>query len=1069
MTVELLLGAALEASFSLLMEVGFGDELRELKDRWANTDENQRCKAFDAALAKAIAAGGDETIQPLLDHRPFQRDVVASLLDPAQALNVQAVAAQFCERFPQHARALRQFFNTLESELLLDETWGPLLQSFQDLRYRRDVEQVLQQRQVDLSAEQFVQRLDVQLDGSGAFAASGGIAAGQGGVAIGQLIQIFVSDLLSQPPVDWEAHYLRTLVSYCDPLDLTTIDPARLKGPTESGLGQVKLSDVFTTLYLKDLRRRPDQTVSDAIRRRGDPTVEGKKRAGEREELLPIQATEAVAASPRLVILGQPGAGKSTLVNHLTTQLAQRRLGEDTAVDGLTGWRTDQSPLPVRIVLRRFAAWIPDDTTRGEAGLVWDYLAYQLAQWGCGDAHEQLKRALIEEGGTVFFDGLDEVRETDEDAKRSLIKDAIAAFAAPLRHCQVMITCRQYAYVQGDAWRLPDDQFPVVELALFNMDQVKTFTTAWYHAVGPGKGWDEEKSQSEADGLYGAIEALPHLQELAQYPLLLTLMAQVHGRDGYLPRDRADLYERAVNLLLAHWENRIVRDERGGYKVEQGLILQLGIRVDVLRHALERAAFRAHEEQENRLDRTERAADIARLDLLEDLAAELKSFDAANEVLRYIQHRSGLLQALDNRTYAFPHRTFQEYLAATHLLRQAEHDTLLKERVRRDLEWWREVYLLAASASRSTPRIISDLVDVLVFQEPTSTTLTPDKGQEIELVAEALLETGFGEFVRREAEPGRYGATFGRIQRWLLAGMRADQSLRPPQRVRLGDALGRLDDPRFRSDAWYLPGEPLLGFVHVPAGPFLMGSDKKRDKLAYNNEYPQHSLALAEYYIARYPVTVAQFRAFVAKNDYDYDNSYFLTGLANHPVVWVTWFDAIAYGGWLTGELRDWKGTPEPLAHMLRDEGWQITLPSEAQWEKAARGSDGRIFPWGDELDANRANYRKTNIGSASSVGCFPGGASRYGVEDLSGNVAEWTRSLWVEGYPYPRDERERADRESLLSQRERVARGGAFDYDEDSMRCASRFRSRPYNRGDLLGFRVVVSPTPRIPEPIDL
>ncbi|MEZ4770348.1 MAG: hypothetical protein R2844_18215 [Caldilineales bacterium] len=73
-----------------------------------------------------------------------------------------------------------------------------------------------------------------------------------------------------------------------------------------------------------------------------------------------------------------------------------------------------------------------------------------------------------------------------------------------------MITCRQYAYVQGDAWRLPDDQFPVVELALFNMDQVKTFTTAWYYAVGPGKGWDEEKSQSEADCLYGAIEALPH-------------------------------------------------------------------------------------------------------------------------------------------------------------------------------------------------------------------------------------------------------------------------------------------------------------------------------------------------------------------------------------------------------------------------------------------------------------------------------------------------------------------------------------------------------------------------------
>ncbi|MEZ4770349.1 MAG: SUMF1/EgtB/PvdO family nonheme iron enzyme [Caldilineales bacterium] len=290
--------------------------------------------------------------------------------------------------------------------------------------------------------------------------------------------------------------------------------------------------------------------------------------------------------------------------------------------------------------------------------------------------------------------------------------------------------------------------------------------------------------------------------------------------------------------------------------------------------------------------------------------------------MRYI-HRSGLLQALDNRTYAFPHRTFQEYLAATICCARLSMTHCSKSA---QCQIWSGGRGLPAGSQRlAAHRIISDLVDVLVFQEPTSsTTLTPDKGQEIELVAEALLETGFGEFVRREAEPGRYGATFGRIQRWLLAGMRADQSLRPPQRASFRDASGAPRRSPFRSDAWYLPGEPLLGFVHVPAGPFLMGSDKKRDKLAYNNEYPQHSLALAEYYIARYPVTVAQFRAFVAKNDYDHDNSYFPDWLGNHPAVWVTWFDAIVQAVGLSANYVI-GGMLEPLAHMLRDEGWQIT------------------------------------------------------------------------------------------------------------------------------------------------
>ena len=127
-----------------------------------------------------------------------------------------------------------------------------------------------------------------------------------------------------------------------------------------------------------------------------------------------------------------------------------------------------------------------------------------------------------------------------------------------------------------------------------------------------------------------------------------------------------------------------------------------------------------------------------------------------------------------------------------------------------------------------------------------------------------------------------------------------------------------------------------------------MGS-KQGDQLASDDEMPQHKLSLPRYYIARYPVTVAQFRAFVDASGYTPEDEDSLHGLLNHPVVNITWYEALKYCQWLTERLREWEGTPEPLASLLRQEGWQVTLPSEAEWEKAARGTDGRLYPWGDD------------------------------------------------------------------------------------------------------------------------
>ncbi len=148
---------------------------------------------------------------------------------------------------------------------------------------------------------------------------------------------------------------------------------------------------------------------------------------------------------------------------------------------------------------------------------------------------------------------------------------------------------------------------------------------------------------------------------------------------------------------------------------------------------------------------------------------------------------------------------------------------------------------------------------------------------------------------------------------------------------------------------WGLPDDALLGFIEIPAGEFLMGSDRSQDPQAEDDELPQHRVTLPTFFIGRHEVTVAQFRTFVENSGYDADPVPLLRP-PDHPIG-VSWYAAVAYCAWLTEHLGRWEGTPEPLANVLSGAGadrqGSVTLPSEAEWEKAARGTDGQVYPLG--------------------------------------------------------------------------------------------------------------------------
>lgn len=260
--------------------------------------------------------------------------------------------------------------------------------------------------------------------------------------------------------------------------------------------------------------------------------------------------------------------------------------------------------------------------------------------------------------------------------------------------------------------------------------------------------------------------------------------------------------------------------------------------------------------------------------------------------------------------------------------------------------------------------------------------------------------------------------------------------------------------PGLRADAWFLPDEPLLGFVEIPAGPFTMGSDPTRDRLAFDIERwsptsGQGTVELPAYYVGRYEVTVAQFAAFVRATGYRVVDESALRGDWREPVTGVAWTDAIAYARWLEAALRSWDGAPPELAARLA-EGWQVRLPSEAQWEKAARGADARIWPWGNEPRRDRANFGGRG---PAPVGSFDCPECPYGLADMAGNVWEWTRSPYQ---PYPFDPS--GSRVDLEAEALWVMRGGSFSDGEQNVRAAVRGGADPGARRPFIGFRVVIS-----------
>jgi formylglycine-generating enzyme required for sulfatase activity len=273
-----------------------------------------------------------------------------------------------------------------------------------------------------------------------------------------------------------------------------------------------------------------------------------------------------------------------------------------------------------------------------------------------------------------------------------------------------------------------------------------------------------------------------------------------------------------------------------------------------------------------------------------------------------------------------------------------------------------------------------------------------------------------------------------------------------------------VEEKEVEEEAARLPFEPQM--VTIPAGPFLMGTpESELDELEnlgverkyLEREVPQHEVTLEAYAIARYPVTNAEFERFIQDGGYQTKDYWTEAGwkrkesdgwtqprlwedetwdYPSQPVVGVSWYEALAYCRWLSAKS-----------------GREYRLPSEAQWEKAARGTDGRRYPWGDDWDPDRCNNKETGPGRTTPVGQYPEGDSPYDVGEMVGQVWEWCSSKYAPYRYKPGD-----GREELEGDDTRILRGGSWYNSSPAgwCRCGSRYGDSPGLGDDNRGFRCV-------------
>ena len=748
----------------------------------------------------------------------------------------------------------------------------------------------------------------------------------------------------------------------------------------------------------------------------------------------------AVLPHSPLAIVGDPGAGKTTILRYVALRLARHRLNRDPTGAAAVGL-ADHPPAPVLFTLRHVA----DDlralgTKSAEAPpvTIWGQVIEKTLSRGgltvpAGGGSELLARG----GMLLLFDGLDEVsgqrdRERLAEAISVLAVACVGPEACPNR---VVVTCRTRAWGEGEAF----GAFGDAHVQALDDEGIAAFVEGWCRAlrgVPVGEALTGEPAELFRDMGRALTRSRP-VRRIATNPQMLTMLAVLFVAANRLPEQRALLYHECVEWLIK--------------RRADGLAAYGGIRA-ALSHlqAIARGFQEARDAHGQHRDALERDAVI-------ELLRKRTQTDRyeAGELLHGLEVNVGLIVA-DGARVRFHHRTFQEYLVARAITDSDSPAEMLGEHLL-DPQWSEVVALTAGLLAMGGEERLKTFLEAVIGPAVPPRERAPRVG-----VAARCLEDLVGWGVRTVIlEPLRKA-----LDEALPVLSDPKQEIAESVRIEVAAGLGRTIDPRLTDQKRW---------VTIPAGPFWRGAAPNDDE-AHDDEKPVGKVHVSEFWLHRWPVTVGEFARFVhdaqgyadpqwwdRPEGWNWRNKESITGPdkwaaqldgpTSVPVAYLSWWEACAWCSWFATVTPD------------LPEGWVVRLPTEAEWEKAARGgltlADGRrnrswrrLYPWGQNWKAANANVEGRHDGPCS-VGCFAAGNGPYGAWDQAGNVREWCLDRFANTY----QSAEEADPTGALSGEFRVLRGGGWRLDAQCARVSYRICSGPRGRYGGAGFRCVAGP----------
>ncbi len=596
-----------------------------------------------------------------------------------------------------------------------------------------------------------------------------------------------------EPPLEKLAPYLEAVVRRSRNLPLTALDPGQKSTP-------IPLGQVFINL---------DAGLEERVSSGSQPGMKRYSRYS--------SALGHIYEKERLILLGDPGSGKSTLLRYLACCLAQHTLDpeggwlaklqwqrqeiETRADEGDKVWAalderrarinlsgekdesqgetiteqwTEEAPVPVFIELRNFARSALDVKS---PMVLWNYYCGHLKEMGLDESIPALRYLLLQGRLIFLLDGVDEVAPEE----RPRIWQAIESLdGGALGSNRWLATCRILSF---DAQKAPEG-VPERTLQPLTLEQILRFIDCWYRVLEEIGELSAERAESLTTHLQQQTQR-PSLQELAQNPMLLTIMALVQSYYGTLPEERARLYQACVDTLLLRWQ--LPKEETVEGKALPDMLDALGVNQQKLERLLWEIAWQAHS---GALARQERA-DIKEGEIMTLAAKHLGGYKQAERFLTYTEQRAHLLVGLGGlgeRVFVFPHRTFQEYLAACYLTPGMR---LLKEapRLAEEGDTWREVLTLASGAlvynNNNFEQVLFAVEHMLPYVLPA--VAGSPAWYRIWLAAEMASVVGRGNFEASDFA----GELLPRLREQLVA-LLEHEALTPPQRADAGRCAGQV-------------------------------------------------------------------------------------------------------------------------------------------------------------------------------------------------------------------------------------------------------------------------------------